>query len=58
MFKYKNVGLITLLIEINGSIKSIKPNQEFDCKHFINNKFLVEITEKPQIKEVKKQVKQ
>ncbi len=54
MFKYKNVSLITLILEINGLLKSIKPNQEFQSKCFINNKFLVEITEKPQLKEVKK----
>lgn len=58
MFKYKNISTSIIMLSVDGIFKSIKPNQQFESKYFIDNKFLIETSEKPQIKEVKKQVKQ
>lgn len=54
MFKYKNISKFNLLLEINGQLKHIKPDEEFTCFSFIDNKFLVEVTPKPIFKESKK----
>lgn len=58
MFKYKNISNTTLIIQVDKQLKYIKPQKEFTSKNIIDNKFLVEISEKPVIKEYKKQVKQ
>jgi len=58
MFKYKNISNTTLIIQVGRQLKYIKPQKEFTSKSVIDNKFLVEISEKPVVKEYKKQVKQ
>lgn len=58
MFKYKNTSNTTLIIQVGKQLKCIKPQKEFTSKNIIHNKFLVEISDKPSIKEYKKQVKQ
>lgn len=51
------------MIEVNNRVITIKPNQEFDSNVLLYNKYLTELTPKPQPevvekKEVKKFAKQ
>ncbi len=57
MFKYKNVCQSTIMLEVDGKVKTLKPNQEFVSKSMIYNKFLIEVSERPTFKDVKKQYK-
>lgn len=54
MFKYKSISPSLLILNVDGKIMTIRPNQEFTCPSLICNKFIVEVSEKPQVKEVKK----
>jgi len=47
MFKYKSNSTANLILEVNGKLKTIKPNEEFDSDNLLYNKFLIEITPKP-----------
>jgi len=58
MFKYKNNSKCNLILEVNGRVQTIKPNQEIFSKILLDNKFLIEISEKPLVsKDFKKQFK-
>lgn len=42
MFKFKSICPMSLIVTVDGVMKSIKPNQEFTSKNYINNNFIVE----------------
>lgn len=59
MFKYKNTGRYTFLLEVNGVLMSIKPNQQFSSNKLLDHPWLLELNTRPQEekKEFKKIVK-
>lgn len=46
MFKFKSICPMSLIVTVDGVMKSIKPNQEFTSKNYINNNFIVECVTK------------
>lgn len=42
MFKFKSICPMSLIVTVDGVMRSIKPNQEFTSKNYINNNFIVE----------------
>jgi hypothetical protein len=45
MFKYKNIGSFNFILEINGKLKSIKPEQEVLSNKKIDHPLLKEVVE-------------
>lgn len=43
---------MSLVINVDGIMTKIQPNQEFSCKNFIDNKFIVECKKLETKKEV------
>lgn len=59
MFKYRNIGRYTFLIEVNDKLISVKPHQEFSSNKLLDHPWLLELNTRPQEdkKEVKKIIK-
>jgi hypothetical protein len=59
MFKYRNTGKYTFLIEVNDKLISVKPHQEFLSDKLLDHPWLLELNTRPQEekKEIKKIVK-